>query len=624
MVLQKIKFQPGIYRESTDYSAEARWFDSNLVRFRDGFPEKINGWDKATSASFRGVCRDMRLWSALAGTIYVSIGTHLKYYAFDGGTFLDITPLRSPQPAAMAASPFAIVSGSPTMTVTHAGHGAIANDFVTYSGATTIGASNVTAAILNVEWQIATLVDPNTYTINLGFNADTTTSGGGTPTSSYQIQTGLDTTFYGAGWGAGGWGRGGWGSAADTSIFGAKLRLWSTWNYGEDIVFCARDSEIYYWDSSAGGRAVYLRNVAGANTVPTVSKEVAVSNERHVISFGCNPFNSSTQDTMLIRWSSKEDSVAWLPLNTNTAGDIRIPIGSYFVTHIQTSQEILVWSDAALHSMRYVGDPFIYGIDAQASKATIIGPKAKAVVNDEVYWMGNGRFYHYRGAVETLPCTVLEYVFNNLNQSQRDKIYCGTNITWNEITWFYPSVSSTEIDRYVTYNYEEKIWYYGSTLARTAWLDRPDLSYPVATDASGYLYFHDFGVDDGSTNPPTALPAYIESTFFEMGSGDNYMFVDKFIPDVTFRGASEMIPGCTLTVAFTMADWPGDANSTDGTTGGITTRSSTYSATVETYTNYLNLRMRGRMCKVRYSSSETDMTWRIGTPRINVRPDGKQ
>jgi hypothetical protein len=297
-------------------------------------------------------------------------------------------------------------------------------------------------------------------------------------------------------------------------------------------------------------------------------------------------------------------------------------LGSYFVTHIQTSQEILVWTDTSLHSVRYVGDPFFYGIDAQATKASIIGPKAKVVVNDTVFWMGNGRFYKYRGSVEVLRCTVLEYVFNNLNQAQRDKIYCGSNIAWNEVTWFLPSQTSEEIDRYVTYNYEEDIWYYG-TLARTAWLDRPELSYPMATDAAGYLYYHDFGTDDGSTNPASALSSFIESATFKLGDGDRYMYVDKLVPDVTFRGSSSSVqPSVTFT--FTPRDWPGSGNSVDGTMAGPTTRSSAYSATVEQYTNYINLRMRGRLMKMKIASSDTDMSWRLGTPLLNVRADGRQ
>lgn len=618
-MLQPLKFQPGIYRESTDYSAQGRWTDGNFIRFREGFPEKINGWEKAATSTFLGVCRAMHLWSALSGTVYVALGTHLKFYAFDGGVYNDITPIRST--VTLGSNPFATTSGSAVVTVTHAAHGALANDYVTFSGASATG--GISGTVLNAEYQITQIVDTNTYKFTASATASSNATGGGAAVvAAYQINTGLNSTFYGTGWGAGAWGRGSWGSAADISTEGQKLRLWSCWNYGEDLIFSPRDSAVYFWDSSAGGRGVLLSSVSGADHVPTIAKEVAVSNERHVIAFGCNPFNDTVQDRLLIRWSSKEDLLTWTPLSTNTAGDIRIPIGSFFVTHAQTSQEILVWSDAALHSMRYVGAPFIYGIDAQATKATVIGPKAKAVVNDSVYWMGNGRFFKYRGAVETLKCTVLEYVFNDFNQSQRDKVYCGSNLAWNEITWFYPSAASDEVDRYVTYNYVDDLWYYG-TLARTAWLDRPDLAYPVATDTSGYMYYHDFGTDDGSTTPASAIPAYVESSFFELGNGDSYSYVDKFIPDVTFRGSSTDTQP-SLTVTLTPSDWPGDANSTDGTLSGTVTRASSYSATVEQYTRYLNLRMRGRMMKVKYMSSATDMSWRIGTSRINIRTDGKQ
>lgn len=619
MTLQKLKFKPGIYREATEYSAEGRWTDGDMIRFRDGFPEKINGWDKAAAAQFLGKCRSMHLWSALSGVIYVGIGTHLKFYVFDGGIFNDITPIRAS--TTINNNPFAVVNTSFEVTVTDSAHGATINDFVTFSGSAAVG--GMSAASLNAEHQITEIVDANTYKfVNTEVATSTTSGGGAAVVAAYQINTGLDSTFYGSGWGAGAWGRGGWGSAADTSTEGAKLRLWSQWNYGEDLIFCPRDSSIYFWDSSAGGRGVLLSSLTGASSVPEIAREVAVSNERHVLAFGCNPFGSSTQDRLLIRWSSKEDYLTWDPLPTNQAGDLRIPHGSYFVTHIQTSQEILVWTDSALHSVRYVGDPFYYGIEVKATKASIIGPKAKVVVNDVVYWMGNGRFYRYRGNVEVLPCTVLEYVFNNLNQAQRDKIYCGSNLAWNEITWFIPSQTVDEVDRYVTYNYADDAWYYG-TLARTAWLDRPELAYPMATSTDSYLYYQDFGADDGSTNPASAISAYVESSLFEIGSGDRYMFVDKLVPDVTFRGSSQSVqPSVTFT--FTPRDWVGSGNSTDGTMVGGITRSSVYNATVEQYTDYVNLRMRGRMLKMKVSSDETDMSWRLGTPRINVRPDGRQ
>lgn len=623
MAFVKLQFQPGFYTDSTAYSSAGRWVDGNLMRFTEGKPEAIRGWQKASNTAFRGTCRDLRWWSGLNGQIYISIATNLKLYAFTG-EFVDITPLRSS--GTLAASPFATDTstnsgGLTTITVTHTSHGAIVNDFVTFSGATAVG--GVAAAALNTEQQIIEVPSTNTYKIRVSGTASSNTSGGGTPTFAYQINTGLDSTFFGAGWGAGTWSRGAWGSAADVSAEGSKLRLWSASPYGEDLLACTRDGPVYYWDSSAGLRAVLLSSLSGANGVPTVTKEVTTSAERHAICFGCNAFGSATQDPMLIRWSAVEDATTWTPLPTNAAGDLRIPSGSKFITHAQTYQEILVWSDTSLHSLRYVGAPFYYGIDVISSKASIIGPKAKAIAQDTVFWMGTGNFYAYRGTLSTIPCPVLDHVFYNLNEAQKDKIYCGTNIAWDEVTWFYPSANSTEVDRYVTYNYEDKIWYYG-TLARTAWLDRQDISYPMATDPGGYLYYHEIGTDDGSTNPASPLPAYIESSFVEVAEGDNYMFADKFIPDVTFFQSSPLLTGCSVSVSFTMSDWPGAAYSTDGTTSGSITRSSVYNATVETFTNYLNLRMRGRMVKVRYSANQAGMTWRIGTPRLNVRKDGRQ
>ena len=624
MAFVKLKFQPGFYTESTDYSAAGRWTDGNYMRFRDGYPEPIKGWQKANDTQFLGKCRDMRWWSSLSGSIYISVGTHLKMYVFRGD-YLDITPIRST--GTLGSNPFAssVASnsgGTTLITVTHTGHGAIANDFVTFAGATTF--NGILAADLNREHQIVQVLNSNSYTIRVTGTATGTSSGGGAAvTFAYQINTGLDSTLFGNGWGAGSWGRGGWGSAADTSAEGAKLRLWTASPYGEDLLFCARDGQIYYWDSSGGSRGVLLSSLSGAESVPTVSKEVTASAERHVIAFGCNPFGSAVQDPMLIRWSTYEDATMWTPLPTNAAGDIRIPSGSKFITHAQTYQEILVFTDTSLHSLRYVGAPFYYGIDVISSKISIVSPKAKAIAQDTVFWMGSGQFYSYRGALSELNCAVHEHVFQDINDSQRDKIYCGTNLTENEVTWFYPSASSQEVDRYVTFNYADNLWYYG-TLARTAWLDRQDIQYPMATDANGFLYYHEYGADDGSTTPASAIPAYIESGYVEVGEGDRYMFVDKLVPDVTFRRSSETVVNCSINVTFTMADWPGAIDSSDGTTSGSVVRSSAYNATVETYTNYINLRMRGRMAKVKYSGDQVGMSWRVGTPRINVRPDGRQ
>lgn len=629
MAFVKLKFQPGFFTESTDYSATGRWIDGNCVRFRSGYPEAIKGWQKALSATFLGKCRDMRWWSALSGDVYVSLGTHLKLYAFDG-SYTDITPIRlsgGPLPNNGANNPLSTTSNDVPnntclITVFHAGHGAIEGDFVTLSGATTF--NGIAAGSLNKEHQIVEVLTASTYTIRVSGNASGFSAGGGTAINyAYQINVGSDSTVFGTGWGAGTYSRGTWGSSADISAEGAKLRLWSAAPYGEDLIAALRDGPIYYWDSSAGQRAVLLSSLAGASDVPTVVKEVVTSAERHAIAFGCNPFGEVTQDPMLIRWSTYEDATMWTPLPTNAAGDLRIPSGSKFITHVQTYQEILIFTDTSLHSLRYVGAPFYYGIDVISSKVSIIAPKAKGIAQDTVFWMGSGQFYSYRGALNVLDCTVLDYVFSNINESQRDKIYCGTNLNENEVTWFYPSAGSDEVDRYVTYNYLDNTWYYGA-MARTAWLDRQDIQHPMATDPQGQMFYHELGWNDDSTSPATPIPAYIESGYVEIGEGDKFMFADKFVPDVTFSGSTGSALNCTINVTFTMADWPGSANSSDGTFSGGIVKSSTLNAPVELYTQYINLRMRGRMVKVKYSGGQLDMAWRVGTPRINVRPDGRQ
>ena len=393
MPLQKLQYRPGINRDVTSYTNEGGWVDSDKVRFRMGFPEKIGGWVKYSVNTYLGSARSLFSWVALNGTKFLGLGTSQKYYVVEGNSFNDITPLRK---TTTGSATFSVGDGFTVATVTDSSHGAIAGDFVTFSGAASLG-GNVTAAVLNQEFEIQSVTSANAYTINISVTGNSSDSGngGGSTVAKYQIDCGLDTQVGGTGWGAGTWGRGGWGSAADVTTE-SELALWSEDNFGEDLLLNLRDSAIYYWDKSGGvaARAVNLTSLSGASDAPTISKQVMVSdNSRHVICFGANTIGTAVQDPLLIRFSSSESLTDWTPTATNTAGDLRIGSGSKFVTALETKREIMVFTDTSLHSMQFIGPPFTFGINALATGITIMGPNAAVAIEDSIFWMGEGSFY---------------------------------------------------------------------------------------------------------------------------------------------------------------------------------------------------------------------------------------
>jgi len=641
MPLQKLQFRPGVNRETTSYTNEGGWFDCDKVRFRFGTPEKIGGWERLSGKSFLGTCRALHPFVALDGTSYIGVGTHLKYYISEGGAYADITPIR--ETTAAGDVTFAATNGSSTITVTDTDHGANENDFVTFSGAVSLG-GQITADVLNQEYQIARVENANTYEIvarEVNTLADITIDGQYTPVpvvadgsdtgnggasvvGAYQVQTGLDTTVAGTGWGAGTWSRGAWGSGATLTAIGDTLRIWSHDNFGEDLIINIRNGGIYYWDKSTSSapftRAVALSDLAGADaTTPTIAKQVLISDrDRHVIVFGCDPENNiGTQDPLLIRFSDQENPLVWSAAATNTAGDLRIGTGSEIITALETRQQILVFTDTSLHAMQYLGPPFTFGINEIATNVTIAGPLAAVAVDDLVFWMGEEDFYMYTGQVQKLPCSVRSYVFNDFNVSQQEKVTCGVNSAYSEIWWFYPSADSDNINKYVVYNYQEQVWYYGA-LPRSVWLDRGINQYPIAASLDGYLYFHEFGTDDGSVNPPASIDAYIESSQMSIGAGDNFVFLSRLIPDVTFNGSTAESPSVDFTLQT--RNWPGAAYSS--TTDSPVTRSAT--VPVEQFTNEVNIRLRGRSFAFKIASDETGVGWRLGTPRVDMRQDGRR
>jgi len=615
----KLQFRPGINREITSYADEGGWYDGDKIRFRMGYPESIGGWEKVSPSQFLGTCRALHTWTSLDNTNYVGLGTNLKYYVLRGSAFFDITPIRATTAAGDVT--FAATDGSSTITVSDTAHGALLNDFVTFSGAVSLG-GNVTADILNAEHQITSIIDGNTYTIAVSVtaNASDTGNGGASVVGAYQINTGLDTSVLGTGWGAGPWSADGWGSPSTTAIPGTQLRLWSHDNYGEDLVMNVRDGDVYYWDESAGlnARAVPLTSLAGANNVPTVAREVLVSDrDRHVLAFGCDDeFVPGVQDPLLIRFSAQENIADWETRTDNTAGSLRISNGSEIIAAVKTKQQVLVFTDVSLHTVQYVGAPFTFGLSEVSQGVTIAGQNAAVAVNDAVYWMGKNQFYIYNGNVQEIPCTVKEYVFANFNIYQTNKVVAGHNSEYGEIWWFYPSLNSDNIDRYVIYNYQQNIWYYGS-LSRTAWTGRGVFGYPIAAGGDGYLYYQEFGINDGSQNPPVGINCYVQSNSFDMGEGDNFLSAWRVVPDLTFR-TSDGSPLVTFTLKT--QDFPGSGFFQEESNNVVRTAT----VPIERFTTQQYIRLRGRAMAFRVESNQYNTAWRLGASRVDIRSDGRR
>jgi hypothetical protein len=621
MALQKIQFKPGVVRDVTAYTNEGGWYDCDLVRFQNSFPQSIGGWAAYAQTSFLGTCRELINWIILAGDNYLGVGTHLKFYIESGGVFNDITPIRS---TVVLSGAFAATNGSTVITVTDVAHGAVTNDFVTFSGATSLG-GNITAAILNKEYQITVLtVDAYTITASIAANGSDSGTGGSSITAAYQINTGLDVQLSGTGWGAGVWGRGGWGSASTLNASNT-LRLWTSDNFGEDLLFNVRNGGVYFWDATnaLSVRGVTLASLSTDVQTPTIATQIMVSdNDRHVIAFGANNYlNSSNtletaQDPLLIKFSDQEDYTVWTPIATNTAGDLRLGSGTRIIRAVETKREILIWTDIALYSMQFIGPPYTFGLTMVANSITSMGFNCFAAVDDVVMWMGLGKFYIFSGSTQELQCPLKNYIFTNLNIGESDKVYAAVNSEFNEVTWFYPTADSSECNAYVTFNYVERAWTYGS-MARTAWLDSGTNAYPIAASPDSYLYNHEYGMDDGSTNPATPLNAYIESSPFDIGEGDNFVFVRRIIPDVTFYDSTNTP---TVDMTLKMQNFPG--SNYNKTTDSPVTRSAT--VPVEQFTTQAYVRLRGRQATFKIESNTLGTRWSLGSPRLEIQPDGRR
>ena len=614
-MLTKLQFKPGIQKEVTQYSNEGGWIACDKIRFRQGYPEKIGGWQRLSTNTFLGTCRNLIEWTSLGGAKYKGVGTNLKYYVERGGVYYDITPLRATSSAGDAT--FAATSGSSIVTVTDAAHGALVGDFVTFSGAVSLG-GNVASSVLNANFQILTVPTTDTYTINVGVtaNASDVGNGGTSVVAAYEIRPGFAIPSPISGWGAGSWGSGTWGVGV---VSLEPIRLWNHAVYGEDLVYGPRGGGVYYWSASSG--VTTRGTLVTADDTPVVQNGLLVSDaSRFVIALGCNELGGTAIDPMLVRWSDQEQYNYWTPAITNQAGGLRLSAGSFIVTGRQNRQEILIWTDSALYSMQYQGPPYVWGFQLMGDNLSIASPGAATVASGVAYWMGTDKFYKYDGRVQPLRCDLHRHVFGNLEETQLDQIVAGTNEQYNEIWWFYPSSGSTQIDRYVVYNYAEDIWYYG-TMCRTAWLDSSTEGRPVAP-CNDRLVMHEIGVDDASTGTPAPIAAFITSAAADIADGDKFAFIRRMLPDVTFDGSTQDNP--RVTIELIPMNGSGSGYTDPASVGGDSEQSVTRSAVVpiEKFTNQVNVRVRGRQIAMKLRSDDLGVKWQLGSPRVDMQIDG--
>jgi hypothetical protein len=703
MPLSKILFKPGVNKENTRYTTEGGWYEADKVRFRQGNPEVVGGWEPYSAATYQGVCRSLWNWVTLGGNNLLGVGTNLKFYINQGGLYYDITPIRAS--STINNNPFVATNGSTTITVTDTNHGALTGDFVTFSGAVSLG-GNITATVLNAQYQV-TVLTANTYTFTATATANATDAsgspgGGASVVAAYQIGVGPAIPTPLVGWGAGSWGQSGttWGNSGTST---SALRLWNQINYGQDLVYGPRTGAIYYWSATGtvSTRGVLLNTLGGTvsftnasptvvtstvlytegaalqfsggslptgvsaattyyvfsvegltfnlidasgnviNTsssgtgavslivdVPTVQNNITASDtSRFIITFGCNDYGSNVLDPMLIRWSAQDDIYNWTPSITNQAGSIRISHGSEIVGIVQTRQEIVVFTDSAIYSLQYLGPPYVWVPQLLGDNISIMSPNAAVIASGVVYWMGVDKFYQYDGRVNTLSCDLRRHVFGDLNQEQALQVFAGTSEGFNEVWWFYCSADSTAVDRYVIFNYEEKIWYYG-TMSRTAWLDSGLQNVPIAANYvtatfTGNLINHETGLNDNTTGTAVAIDAYIGSSEFDIGDGHNFGFVWRVLPDLSFENATNSPAAVAPQVTMTLYGLTNSGSGVTNSANGTVVKGSTYVITEE-FTGQIYTRMRGRQMIFKIGSNQINTTWQLGAPRIDIRPDGRR
>ena len=587
--------------------------DGDYVRFRYGLPEKMGGWTEFgnTLVNFVGSASEIFTWNGLDGVPYAALGTNRKVYAFYGGAWADITPIR-----ASGACTFTTTNGSTTVVVNDTAHGAVEGDFVTFSSVTG-NPGGITNASLTNEFEIQEVLTTGTYTIVSPTSATSSTTAG-TATATYQINVGSDISFVDFGWGTGTWGLSTWGTPRPASSALTLLaRVWQFDNFGENLILQQVDGGIYEWAPSSG-LGTRATAISGA---PTKSKYALVSTpDRHLVCFGTESTlgDPTSQDPMFVRFSDQEDINDFVATATNTAGGQRLTDGNEIVSALRSRGQILIWTDTSIHGQQFLGPPYTFGFQQLGANCGIIAPHASADVNGVAYWMSKDAFFVFDGTVKKIPCTVQDYVFEDLNIAQATAVNVGINTQFNEVTWFYPSLSSDYVNRFVTYNYMENVWSVG-TMSRTAWTDIGTFEKPLATEydpadneatlttiygltaGRSHLYNQEDGVDANGV----AIEAYIYSGYFDIGDGDQMLLMQKFIPDFK-RQVGELI------VRLLLRPYP---------------QASAVASSLDPYpitptTQFVSTRARGRQIQLRIESDELGGWWRYGTLRVDVQPDG--
>jgi hypothetical protein len=648
MALLKLQFKPGLNRDITNYAGEGGWWDCDKIRFHSGQPEKLGGWERYSPNGYFGVCRQLNTWVTTYSELFLGVGTNNKLYVEQAGIFHDITPIRATFTSPATNNSLSTTAFDNLVTVNLTGHGAVTGDFVTISGVTgSVGGIPLDEINTNVQ---VTVTTPDQFTFITTTAASSTVAGvGGTAiTMAFEANSGSRITFWGYGWGAGAWSRGTWGGPSVVPIKVFQQDWWLD-NLDNDLFANIRNGAPYVWlrgsdpdpVTALGTRAITLQQYASDNgaepdDVPSKVMQLLVSQQdRHLIAFGAVPFGETDPDTfdpMLIRWSDQDTPYDWTPTVTNSAGFLRVSRGSLIVSTLPSRQEILVWTDASLYTLQFLGTTDVFSLQEYAADVTIAGPRARTSASNVVYWMGKDKFYTYSGRVDTLFCPLVDYVFGDLNAEQRDQIVAGANEKWNEVWWFYPSATSETNDRYVVYNYTSQIWFFG-TMERTAWLDSrfypgplgaseiiefplfpPSTPYTPPTK-DGVLFAHEVGTDDDGE----PMVSYIQSNDFDLGDGDKFMLSRRIIPDVSFRSSTALEPEVTLTVKS--RNFPGSAYSYSA---GVQDSKLVIETAVDVYTEQVFIRARARQMALRVTSDQLGVHWELGTPRLDVREDGSR
>jgi hypothetical protein len=654
MPLSKLIFKPGINRDQTNYSSEGGWYDGDKIRFRSGYPEKIGGWVVTTFTQYVGAARSLLPWITSTGTQLAGVGTSQKIYVEAGTALNDITPIRVTFNTPDSDDCLATVDEATVITINITGLNATEGDYVTVSGAVDIG--GVPAVEINKEHKVFNATANSCqFTVDTPATSTVSAGGGNTIIVEAQINIGFDVVTEGFGYGTGTYSRGTWGSSSITPIF-SPARLVHQETFNDDLLFNIRGGDIFYWAFSLSPllRAVYLYDVSGAVAVPRQVTKILFASTGHLLALGGTNYDATntgnsdprddylgTYDPLLIRWANVDSFIGpepenWQPTLNNTAGFFRLETGSQIITGLRTRQEVLVWTDTSVTSIQFLGTEEVFGKQEMSSSISILGPNTVVEANNVVYWMGIDKFYSYSGRVDTIPCTVRQYVFGDINRIQGQLAFAGTNNQFNEIIWFYVSGSSNTIDRYVVYNYSENLWYYGQ-LNRTAWADVGVRDYPLAA-SEGWIYEHENGTDDGQPLGAEPLPinSYIQSADVDIDDGDKFMLIRRVIPDVNFTGSSSsnsitgqpIVPEVTMTVG--VRNFPGAAVATTNASNQTTARDvetacancSPTTAIIDQYTNQVFVRARGRQMNFRINSNTVGTQWQLGAPRVDARPDG--